>query len=127
MRLSKSRLVALGLAVAGLGAVAVARTELPGFGAASMLAQSSAVGATPSAVADTGKAGAGKLDAEVAAPGAAAAAGRTVRVDAPQTAVKVSGDSGKVAVRAPYTDVKVDPDRGQVRVRAPYVNLDIRW
>jgi hypothetical protein len=50
-----------------------------------------------------------------------------VRVDAPQTAVKVSGDSGKVAVRAPYTDVKVDPDRGQVRVRAPYVNLDIRW
>ena len=50
-----------------------------------------------------------------------------VRVDAPNTAVRVDQNSGKVAVRAPYTAVRVDPDRGRVRVRAPYVNLDIRW
>jgi hypothetical protein len=50
-----------------------------------------------------------------------------VRVDAPNTAVRVDKDTGKVAVRAPYTGVTVDPDRGRVRVRAPYVNLDVRW
>jgi hypothetical protein len=50
-----------------------------------------------------------------------------VRVDAPNTAVRVDKETGKVAVRAPYTGVKVDPERGRVRVRAPYVNLDVRW
>ena len=50
-----------------------------------------------------------------------------VRVDAPNTAVRVDKETGKVAVRAPYTGVKVDPEKGRVRVRAPYVNLDIRW
>ena len=50
-----------------------------------------------------------------------------VRVDAPNTAVRVDKETGKVAVRAPYTGVKVDPDKGRVRVRAPYVDLDVRW
>ena len=50
-----------------------------------------------------------------------------VRVDAPNTTVRVDKETGKVAVRAPYTGVKVDPEKGRVRVRAPYVNLDIRW
>ena len=50
-----------------------------------------------------------------------------VRVDAPNTAVRVDKETGKVAVRAPYAGVKVDPEKGRVRVRAPYVNLDIRW
>lgn len=52
---------------------------------------------------------------------------RTVRVDAPNTKVRVDKETGKVAVRAPYTGVKVDPDKGRVRVRAPYVDLDVRW
>jgi hypothetical protein len=50
-----------------------------------------------------------------------------VRVTAPDTEVDVDKERGQVRVRAPYTKVDVDPDRGQVRVRAPYVNLDIRW
>jgi hypothetical protein len=127
MMLSRSRLLASGLAIAALGAVGLSyaaphlgRTWWPGSDR-SALAQA-APAASPMTVAKAGK------DAvRVEAPGTQVEVGRNVRVDAPHTAVRANKDSGKVAVRAPHTDVKVDPDKGQVRVRAPYVNVDIRW
>jgi len=129
MSLSKSRLVASGLAIAGLGAVALGyaaphlgKADPSGSGAPSTFTQTAPAGISPIAVADTGK-----QSLQVDAPGTHVETGRNVRVDAPHAAVNVNRDSGKVAVRAPYTDVKVDPDKGQVRVRAPHVNLDIRW
>jgi hypothetical protein len=128
MRLSKSRLVASGFAIAGLGAVALgyAAPHLGGTWLSNAdrkaFAQTAPADPSPIAVADT------RNDSvRVAAPGTQVETGRDVRVDAPHTAVRVNKDSGKVAVRAPHTAVKVDPDKGQVRVRAPYVNLDIRW
>jgi hypothetical protein len=127
MRLSKSRLVASGLAIAGLGAVALgyAAPHLGGTWLSNAdrkaFAQTAPADPSPIAVADT------RNDSVRVAPGTQVATGRDVRVDAPHTAVRVNKDTGKVAVRAPHTAVKVDPDKGQVRVRAPYVNLDIRW
>lgn len=108
--LSKSRLFASALAVAGIGAVAL------GYSAPQLGKTWMAYG-EHGALAQTVSGDASRLEVAEA----------RVRVDAPSTAVRVNKDSGKVAVRAPYTRVRVDPDRGQVRVRAPYVDLDIRW
>ena len=126
MLLSKSRLLMSGLAVAGLGAVALGYAA-PHFGRAVLpdaernaLAEAAPVASSQSAANKQG-------DVKVDAPRTHVAGGDTVRVDAPHTAVAVNKESGRVAVRAPYADVKVDPDKGRVRVRAPYVDLDIRW
>jgi hypothetical protein len=123
--MSKSRLFVSALAVAGLGAVALGYAA-PQLGKAwlpsadrSSLVQAPSAGPSAAVVTEAGT----RMDA----PGTQAETGPVVRVDAPQTAVRVDKDSGKVAVRAPHADVKVDPDKGQVRVRAPYVDLDIRW
>jgi hypothetical protein len=129
MALSKSRLFASGLAVAGLaGAVALGyatphwgQTFFASRGDQNALVQAAPPGAVQ-LVADKQKG-----TAPAATPDAKVDAGRNVLVEAPHTTVKVGKDSGKVAVRAPHTDVKVDPDKGRVQVRAPYVNLDIRW
>jgi len=128
MPLSKSRLVVSGLAIAGLGAVAlgyaapyVGKTWLSSADR-NAFAQTAPAAPSPIVVADKRNDG-----VRVEAPGTQVDTERNVRVDAPHTAVRVNKDTGKVAVRAPHTDVKVDPDKGQVRVRAPYVNLDIRW
>lgn len=124
--MSKSRLFASVLAVAGLGAVALGyaapqlgKAWLPHAERSSTVQVPSTAGPSAVPVADAGT--------RVEASRTQAETGRDVRVDAPHTAVRVNKDSGKVAVRAPYTDVKVDPDKGRVRVRAPYVDLDIRW
>jgi len=121
--MSKSRLFVSALAVAGLGAVALGYAA-PQLGKAWLPSadRSSLVQAPSTSAAVVTEAG-----TRVDAPGTQAETGPVVRVDAPQTAVRVDKDSGKVAVRAPHADVKVDPDKGQVRVRAPYVDLDIRW
>lgn len=120
--LSKSRLFASALAIAGIGAVALGYSA-PQLGKTWMphgvLAQTVSGDASRLEVADA--------RVRVDPPRTQADAGPDVRVDAPSTAVRVDKDSGKVAVRAPYTRVRVDPDKGQVRVRAPYVDLDIRW
>ena len=123
--MSKSRLFVSVLAVAGLGAVALGYAA-PQLGKAwlpnadrNSLVQAPSAGPSSAVVTEAGT--------RVKVPAAQAETGPAVRVDAPQTAVRVDKDSGKVAVRAPHTDVKVDPEKGQVRVRAPYVNLDIRW
>jgi hypothetical protein len=130
--LSKSRLVASGLAVAALGAVALGyamphlgRTSLPNGGQSTVVAQATPTADMPSPV--TTVADTPTQNAQANGPDAHVETDRTVRVDAPHAAVRVDKDSGKVAVRAPYTDVRVDPDKGRVRVRAPYVDLDIRW
>lgn len=120
--LSKSRLFASALAVAGIGAVALGYSA-PQLGKTWM---------AHGVLAQTVSGDAPRLDVAEArvrgdAPGTQVDTERDVRVDAPSTAVRVNKDSGKVAVRAPYTGVRVDPDKGQVRVRAPYVDLDIRW
>ncbi|NJO33595.1 MAG: hypothetical protein HC869_11035 [Rhodospirillales bacterium] len=124
--MSKSRLFASALAVAGLGAVALGyaapqlgKAWLPLADRGSLVQAAPTAGPAAVPVADAGT--------RVEASRTQVETGRDVRVDAPHTAVRVSKDSGKVAVRAPYTDVKVDPDKGRVRVRAPYVDLDIRW
>jgi hypothetical protein len=133
MPLSKPRLVAAGLACAGLGAITLGyaapkltgtqpgewRADAAGPAAAARDA-ATAPANVPVRIAETG---------DSAPPAAAPAPQREgrVRVDAPHTGVAVDKESGKVAVRAPYTDVRVDPDKGRVRVRAPYVDLDIRW
>jgi len=128
MSLSKPRLIASGLAVAGFGAVALgyaaphfARTWLPNADG-NAAAQTAGTDTSRTLAADGRSAG-----AKVGSPHTRVATGETVRVDAPHAAVDVNKDSGKVAVRAPYTNVNVDPDKGRVRVRAPYVDLDIRW
>ena len=129
MALSKPRILALGLAVAGLGAAVALGYAAPqlgksffasGFGSRGALVD----GARPDGLQLVADKGTGPQ----ATPGAKVdAGGPNVRVDAPHTTVNVGKDTGKVAVTAPHTDVKVDPDKGRVQVRAPYVNLDIRW
>ena len=128
MAFSKSRLIASGLAVAGLaGAVALGyaaphlgKTFLASGGDQSVAVQSPQPDAVR-LIADKGGAAPG------ATPGAKVDTDRNVLVEAPHTTVKVGKDNDKVAVTAPHTNVKVDPDKGRVQVRAPYVNLDIRW
>jgi len=116
--MSKSRLLAIGLAVTGLaGAVALGYNAYSRSDALLPIAAES----EPAAKAPVQVAEKQKTDgpSKEAAPG--------VRVEAPHTAVNVDKERGKVRVKAPHTDVRVDPDKGQVRVRAPYVDLDIRW
>jgi hypothetical protein len=119
MSMTKSRLLASGLAVGGLCA-AVALGYAAPYLSRSLLQQASTT--PPAAVMQVADKHA---TADVGAP--ADVGKRNVTVSAPYTQVDVSKDNGNVAVSAPYTNVRVNPDKGQVRVRAPYVNLDIRW
>ena len=147
MWLSKSRLVATGLAAAAVAGVAA--LTYAAIGASRTLPRLAAERGQIVSAAQPGEADldriaqardrkdgpAPKDAAPIQAPPAPAARkdgsptgkDRDVRVTAPNTEVDVDKERGKVRVRAPYTKVDVDPDRGQVRVRAPYVNLDIRW
>jgi len=151
MWLSKSRLVATGLAAAAVAGVAA--LTYAAVGASRTLPRLAAERGQIVSAAEAGAADHDRIaqardrkDASPAPKDAAPAAkdttppapaarkdgsstrkDRDVRVTAPNTAVDVDKERGKVRVRAPYTKVDVDPDRGQVRVRAPYVNLDIRW
>jgi hypothetical protein len=129
MSLSKSRLLASGLAVAGVaGAVALgfaaphlSRGLLPGG------ANQAALGGGKASTAG-GPVSVAEKAADKQKDGAARGeSGSRVHVAAPSTSVNVDKDRGKVRVTAPHTDVRVDPDEGRVQVRAPYVNLDIRW
>jgi hypothetical protein len=128
MLFSKSRLLASGLAAAGLAGAVALGFAAPHLGRGLLPSgpeQTTLDGTAPAApVLVAGKA---KDTAEVEPPAAQADAGRTVRVEAPSTSVNIDKERGNVRVKAPHTDVRVDPDKGQVRVRAPYVNLDIRW
>ena len=150
MWLSKSRLVATGLAAAAVAGVAaltyaaigasrtlprlaaergqIVSAAQPGEADLDRIAQArdrkdgpAPKDAAPAAKDTTPPAPAARKD------GSSTGKDRYVRVTAPNTEVDVDKERGKVRVRAPYTKVDVDPDRGQVRVRAPYVNLDIRW
>jgi hypothetical protein len=104
MSIPRMRLLAVGLAAAGLTAGWLNAAEPP------------AAAAKPGDAASVATAVQGKPADEGG-----------VRVDAPGTQVTVDKERGKVSVRAPHTDVRVDPDAGRVQVQAPYVNLDIRW
>ena len=113
MLLSKSRLFAVGLLMAGLGAAVVLGTALPQW--------RSALAAGATAPADKAPSdAAGKHDETGPREGG-------MRVEAPHAKVDVDKERGKVSVSAPHTEVSVDPDEGRVRVRAPCVDLDIRW
>ncbi len=128
MATSKLRLVASGLAVAGLAAAVALGFTAPHLGKTLFASSVGNQGALAEAAQPDGmQLVADKGAAREATPATKADAGRNVVVEAPHTSVKVGKDSGKVAVKAPHTDVKVDPDKGRVQVRAPYVNLDIRW
>ena len=127
MALSKLRLVASGLAVAGLGAAVVLGFAAPHLGKTLFASSGGQHALVEAARPDGMQLVADRGAAPEATPAAKADAGRTVVVEAPYTSVRVGKDSGKVAVKAPHTDVKVDPDKGRVQVRAPFVNLDIRW
>jgi hypothetical protein len=124
MAVSKPRLVASGLAVAGLGLGSLwgSHWGKTFFGASTPGAHT--VVAQPDRTQLAADKGATPPESK---PAAKVDAGRNVVVEAPHTSVKVGKDTGKVAVSAPHTNVKVDPDKGRVQVRAPYVNLDIRW
>ena len=118
MPMTKSRLIASGLAMGGLCAAVALGYAAPHLGRSFL--QPVALTAPPAAVMQV----ADKHDAADVRVGAGK---RSVKVSAPHTQVDVAKDNGNVAVNAPYTSVRVNPDKGQVRVRAPYVNLDIRW
>jgi hypothetical protein len=115
MPLLKSRLIAVGLVAAGLGAAAA--LGVPHLSGA--LLAPSAVGGTVAAKSAPAPAADNRAEAKQPEGG--------MRVEAPHAQVDVDKERGKVSVKAPYTDVQVDPDKGRVQVRAPYVNLDIRW
>jgi hypothetical protein len=129
MALSKPRLVASGLALAGLGVAVALGYAAPHLGShwGKTFFASGNQGALEVAQPEGKQLVADKGTTPEATPGAKTGPGRNVVVQAPHTSVKVGKDSGKVAVTAPHTNVKVDPDKGRVQVRAPYVNLDIRW
>jgi hypothetical protein len=127
MASSKPRLLASGLAVAGLGAAVALGYTAPQFGKG-YFAGSIGRGAPVEAARPDGiELVADRGTPPEAAPATKAATGRNVHVEAPHATVDVGKDTGRVAVTAPHTNVKVDPDKGRVQVRAPYVNLDIRW
>jgi hypothetical protein len=127
MALSKPRLVAFGLAVAGLAGAIALGYAAPHLGKTFFASSGGNQGALEVAQPEGKQLVADKGTTPEATPGAKTGPGRNVVVQAPHTSVKVGKDSGKVAVTAPHTNVKVDPDKGRVQVRAPYVNLDIRW
>lgn len=52
---------------------------------------------------------------------------REIRIEAPNTEVRVNADTGRVRVDAPYAFVDVNPNRGRATVRAPGFSLDLRW
>jgi hypothetical protein len=119
MSLSKSRVLAVGLLTAGVGAAVVLPNAVPQLRNNVSLGVPGAFGETaPAEKAPPGEAG--KKDEANPPKGA-------VRVQAPHTEVLVDKERGKVTVKAPHTDVRVDPDERRVQVRAPYVDLDIRW
>ena len=124
--MSKSRLFASGLVVAGVAAPSRLGYAAPHLGK-TFLASRGDHGTLAQAAPPAIQLVADKQAATPPAVGAKVDAGRNVHVQAPHTTVNVGKDSGKVAVTAPHTDVKVDPEKGRVQVRAPYVNLDIRW
>ena len=131
MSLTKSRLLASGLAVVGLaGAIALgfaaphlSRGLLPsGTNHAALESSKMPAASGPLLVADKQKDG-----AQAKTPAPRGESRGKVQVEAPSTSVNVDRERGKVQVTAPHTNVQVDPDKGRVQVRAPYVNLDIRW
>jgi hypothetical protein len=125
MQVSRSHLLGTGLAITGLAAAVALGYAAPHLGKSFMSTR-----AGPNALASAAPSTAALervADKRNVAPAAPADTGRTVRVEAPGTSVRVGKDTGRVAVNAPHTNVAVDPDKGRVRVRAPYVDLDIRW
>ncbi len=52
---------------------------------------------------------------------------REIRIEAPNTDVRVNADTGRVRVDAPYALVDVNPNTGRATVRAPGFSLDLRW
>jgi hypothetical protein len=119
MSLSKSRLFAVGVVTAGLGAAALLVNAVPQLRSGLSLGVPGALGET--APVEKPPARAADKPADASQPKDA------VRVEAPHTQVNVDKERGKVSVKAPHTDVRVDPEKRRVQVRAPYVDLDIRW